>query len=677
MKNIITKWAAWIVIGAMFALLIPGIALRVTNEAKNDNVVISFLYNDIRNKVSDKVLSDTLDECVDMGINVVSVMEEDLNNMVSRGDVTSIKYNVLRHKYDDESMRIADKIAEVCPNVAYDSHIVLAKKSATRKMLAEMFPKKYTKNEYMKIENVEGMDIYVLYDGRKDLWNYTFGYNEDIIADLSERGFKIALVHKIVNYPKTDYLKDIDRIVKEYDVEYLNVKEATQDNFDKNDKNYKGIADIITNNNMTLVVTEKGDQLSNQKFEGYSEVFNSVMGEGGTGKVLRSYETHDDSQDDGSHYKYRTEQLFNSTIDRNIRFITLTQIATADVTYEECAEFTLKAAKLYMDKISNLGYTINADTQAVEYNANRKLNCGASAAIMVMALLIMYQMLSGKKCFKLTCVALVLAACGFAVCFVLPDVLLSLCPTAYCVVMSCFAMTVLLEFIKFAKEKLNTIVLALASVIVVVVTLLIGSIGMGAMLSGINYYVNNDIFRGIKLSLMIPVFYTAVIYYFMFMKNDNTTLAKDIKSVLFADIKVYWVLIAGFIGIIGAYYIIRSGNVNSISGIEQAMRSAITEIFPARPRTKEFLVGYPCLVLFVYYIKNHDIKLLQWILAVGASILAASVTNSFCHVFTGYTTICMRVVNGILIGACVSIAAYVGNYVLVKIIQGVAKKLSK
>ena len=52
-------------IAAMFALLIPGIALRVTNEAKNDNVVISFLYNDIRNKVSDKVLSDTLDKCVD------------------------------------------------------------------------------------------------------------------------------------------------------------------------------------------------------------------------------------------------------------------------------------------------------------------------------------------------------------------------------------------------------------------------------------------------------------------------------------------------------------------------------------------------------------------------------------------------------------------------------------
>ena len=67
----------------------------------------------------------------------------------------------------------------------------------------------------------------------------TFGYNEDIIKNLSDRGFKIALIHKIVNFPTTEYLKDIDRIVKEYDVEYFNIKESSQDKYDKNDKNYK------------------------------------------------------------------------------------------------------------------------------------------------------------------------------------------------------------------------------------------------------------------------------------------------------------------------------------------------------------------------------------------------------------------------------------------------------
>ena len=141
-----------------------------------------------------------------------------------------------------------------------------------------------------------------------------------------------------------------------------------------------------------------------------------------------------------------------------------------------------------------------------------------------------------------------------------------------------------------------------------------------------------------------------------------------------ADIKVYWVLIGAVILGVGLYYIIRSGNVNKISGLEQAMRTTLTEIFPARPRTKEFLIGYPALVLFAYYMKNSKIHIINWILAVAASILAASVTNSFCHVFTDYQTICMRVVNGLIVGTLISIAVLIANAIIVKLVKTVREK---
>ena len=105
-------------------------------------------------------------------------------------------------------------------------------------------------------------------------------------------------------------------------------------------------------------------------------------------------------------------------------------------------------------------------------------------------------------------------------------------------------------------------------------------------------------------------------------------------------------IIAGFVGIVGLIYIIRSGNVKSISGAENFMRNTITEKMAARPRTKEFFVGWPCLILFVYYLKRTDIKLVQWLTGIGASILFASVINSFCHVFTAAEIIYMRVING-------------------------------
>ncbi len=675
MKKFITKNIAWILLVIMFVSLIPSITLRITNESKNDNVVISLLYNDLRNKVSSEKLESVLDECLKMGINVVSVMEEDINNMVSRGDITCIKYNVLCHKYDDESIRIANAIYENCPDIAYDSYVVLAKKEKSREMLSYMFPQKYTKKDYMKISDVENMDIYILYDGRKDLWNYSLGYDEEIINMLKERGFNIALVHKVKNYDKTDYLKGIDNIVKKYNVKYMNLKEAAQDNKTEKKENYLGIADIINKNNMTLVVTESVDQLSNQKFTGYNDVFESVMGEGGTKKVLRSYETYDDSQDDGSHYKYRATQFLNSTVDRNMRFITLTQIATKDVNFNDCADFTLKAADEYIKNIKELGFAVNGDTTAFDYNANKKFNCAVCAVIMIMALLVMWQMISGKYNIKITALAIFASLVFYVLTFKIPNVLILLYPTLFSVIMSCFAMTVVLCFVKEYKEKFNEWLLILTSVAVLVITLLIGSVGMSSMLSGINYYVNNDIFRGIKLSLLVPVAYTAIVYYFIFIKNEETSLFDDAKKVLMADIKVYWVLIALFIGGIGLYYIIRSGNVNKISSVEQTLRSAMTEIFPARPRTKEFLIGYPSLVLFVYYVKKHNIPLVNWFFAVGASILAASVTNSFCHVFTDYTTICMRVVNGLLIGILVSAVVYAANYVLVKIASVISKRI--
>ena len=152
-------------------------------------------------------------------------------------------------------------------------------------------------------------------------------------------------------------------------------------------------------------------------------------------------------------------------------------------------------------------------------------------------------------------------------------------------------------------------------------------------------------------------------------------ILKTTSKILLSDIKVYWVLIAGVIGVIGMYYIIRSGNVNSISSVELWLRNTVTEFFPERPRTKEFLIGYPALLLFVYYIKHYNIKLVNWILAVGASILAASVTNSFCHVFTNYCTIVARTLNGLAVGLGVCFAAYIGNLVLVKIIEALKKRI--
>ncbi len=669
MKKFISNYSALIIIAVMLILLIPGISHRISNEAGNDNITISLLYNDIANKVMPLNLEKKLDAFKEIGVNTVSVMEEDLNALVSRGEVTCIKFNVLCHKYDDESIGIAEFILEKYPEVNYDSYVVIASRDKAKEKLAKMLPRRFDENDYADIGVYDDLYIYVFHDGRKQLWDFAFGYDEEVIRSLYEKGFNIALVHKVKNYSKFDYLEDIDRIVKEYNVEYLNLKmDSTEYKPDDiREENYKRLAEIINNNNMTLVVTENTDQLSNQKFMGYSYIFGEVMKDGGTNKVLRSYETYDDSQMNGTFYTHRVEQYFNSTIDRNIRFITVTQIVPPMISYDECADYTLKAVQTYKNRIEGAGYRTNSTVNTFSYNANITFNSAICAVIMIMCAVLMYQAVFGKRSLSLNIAAVIFSALAFAATFKMPATLLSLYPTAFCVVMSCMAMTAVLYFVKQKADSLPMPIMIVGTVALLLTVLIIGAVCMGSMLSGINYYVNNDIFRGIKISLIIPILYTAIAYYLMFMKNTVSGIVHDIKKVINADIKVYWVIIGGVIGAVGLYYIIRSGNVNSISGLEHALRNFVTELFPARPRTKEFLIGYPALVLFVYYMKRYNVQLIRWLLAIASAILAASVTNSFCHVFTDFTVIVSRTFNGLTVGIFVATAAYIGNVILIKI----------
>ena len=673
MKNFFKKYIPIIVILLMLLTLIPGIATRITNEAGNDNVTISLLYNDLRNTLSTSKLNEMLKKYKDIGIDNVSIMEDDLNSLAFRGVIGVKRYNTLKSSNLPDDQAIAEAVAASCKNVENYNYIIRVKDEAVKSRLKTWFPKKLGKDEYTFLENVEGNDLYILHDSSKELWDYALGYNEEEIKQLHDNGFKISLILKVKNYVKTDYLSDIDNLVKKYDIEYLNLKADSRDIGEAQvvNKNYEGLAKIINSNDMTLVVTENTDQLSNQKFLGFKNVLDDVMSDDGSKKVIRSYESYDNT-----HYKQRTEQLFNSTVDRNIRFIVTTFVEPPQFSFEDCADYTFDCMKEYAEKIKNQGFTINEDTQKFDYKVNNKLNAAACAAIMIMALLIMIEIIMGKKYGILTLVALILSAISFVGTYLLPQSIISLYPSIYCFVMSCFSITVLVHFIERKKDKLNLIVLTLYSVIIMVGLLLIGSLGMGTMLSGVNYYINNDIFRGTKFSLIIPVVYAAIIYYFIFLKTNNIFTLNNFKKLLFSEIKVYWVIIAAIIGYVGMYYITRSGNVSKISDLEQALRNTVTEIFPARPRTKEFLIGYPSLILLVYYTKKTDIKLLQWTFAVGTSILAASITNSFCHVFTDYSFIVNRVVNGLFVGIIVSAVVFIINLALVKSIKFFIKKIN-
>ena len=139
-------------------------------------------------------------------------------------------------------------------------------------------------------------------------------------------------------------------------------------------------------------------------------------------------------------------------------------------------------------------------------------------------------------------------------------------------------------------------------------------------------------------------------------------------SVLFAAELAAVFLLAVFV-----YYIYRTGNSATTSSAELAFRNFLENTLVIRPRTKEMIVGWPMLMLFIWSLRRR-MKFLPMIFGTGMTIGLVSVVNTFLHIRTPFLLSLLRtgwgILFGLLIGTAVVIVAEL-IYRLVRRICGV------
>jgi len=170
--------------------------------------------------------------------------------------------------------------------------------------------------------------------------------------------------------------------------------------------------------------------------------------------------------------------------------------------------------------------------------------------------------------------------------------------------------------------------------------------------------MNVLIFSGVKLSFLTPLLLFLINYVGAMVGFGNF---KD-KAVRFLlDKPNYLVLVLLMVGgAAGYYYIGRSGNAMvSVSGLELRMREILESIFLARPRFKELLIGYPALMVMIYWYKKYRQELILLVLGLGVMMGSISMVNSFCHVFTAVIVSVNRTMAGLLTGLLLGVGALV------------------
>ncbi|MDY3868718.1 MAG: DUF5693 family protein, partial [Pyramidobacter sp.] len=200
----------------------------------------------------------------------------------------------------------------------------------------------------------------------------------------------------------------------------------------------------------------------------------------------------------------------------------------------------------------------------------------------------------------------------------------------------------------------------LRGVLEVLILVMMGGCVVAGSFSSPLYMHRMIAFSGVKLSLLLPLVLVLVMD---FRRKEHPESVADIlkRPPLWGEL-----VVLGGLFLAGLIVLLRSGNYGFVSSAEIQFRDWIEHVLVARPRTKEFLVGYPSLVLW-YYLKRHGLWS-HWreILRLASVLGFSSAVNTFCHFHTPLYLSLLRILNGWWSGLLLGVLLLTGGVLISK-----------
>lgn len=496
-------------------------------------------------------------------------------------------------------------------------------------------------------------------------------FNIDYLEFLKDKKADLSLEIFLNEEKPKDYIENLDKIIKDYDIKFLVLNSSK-----KNKDIYLPIEKIIKENNLTIVLSETESQLSNKKVIGLENYLESA-----SYKVQRAFRTKEnpsygikDTKNVNSS-KIVFMQMMNSLRERNTRFLIVNELKDENVTPNISSINTQKAISDFSAYIKKLGYEKGEINDLSSYKINQKIVLSFSMILMsIFVIFILNILFRMKKAYIEYLIILFGMFLALSV-FFIPQKVIMLYP-AVISIMSAFTLVSVCVYIidKFKGIK-NTFLYFVCSLFTTLFAIVFSGMIVSSVLASPNYYLNIDIYKMVKISLVMPIVYAPLFMMFFVNRYKKFLSFKSIKECienLIKNIRIYHIVVIILIMIFGFIYLMRSGN-SKISYAEYNIRAFLSKVTTARPRTKEMLVGWPFLALFIYYMKNSSSKLVKIIYAFFSSVLFASCINTFCHVFTDVKVSILRTLYGFLFGLIFIIIALIINKFILCIISKIKR----
>jgi hypothetical protein len=161
-------------------------------------------------------------------------------------------------------------------------------------------------------------------------------------------------------------------------------------------------------------------------------------------------------------------------------------------------------------------------------------------------------------------------------------------------------------------------------------------------------------FRGVRLVLALPPLIALALYLFDRRFGSGVERPRD---VFLSPVLTYQLLAGIAIIAAGALLLVRSGNDSEVSPspFELGFRHLLTATLSVRPRFKEFLIGFPAMMVLPALLPPHR-RAVGWLLALCIGVGIGDVIDTFSHLHTPIEISVLRILNGLVAGAIVGSA---------------------
>lgn len=639
------------------------VTMRINAERKENTVDVALDYPDfyLFSATNGQNVYDAIGEMREAGATSVAVVEDCIETLYGEGKITFFNgsdflapsfNNILRSKLE------VDKHRDIIQ--PYFVVVLTEDKDLAERMLSNL-------SEDTGFIDGDGVYAIIIHSDILAAVEYGVGFDNEKIKKLKDMGFQVVLRPRYT--PGNRNVETLISTIKEFNIEsvmfYGTVITGYPDRVDE-------LADFFNESHILTYIIESPIQKGIYSQEGLSVFIRKIHY-----YVVRVYSIYPAEQ-----LKLTALEIFNrwfrSIPDRNIRVIYVKPIIGIGASYEQ----NLSTNKYYINKLITLwkekGMKFGMPHPIDEVNVNWIVIFLIYLGVIALFVLYIKIILNLLQRSTLTCF-FVLLLMGVSLLLYSQNTMEKLTALAAAVLITGFFSLIMFLAVKKCYEKrkfhLPDIMkngFTISSLMLIIS--LIGGLLVGAALSGSSYFLNLDMFRGVKMLYLSPFIFLIINYLYIFGANfDNKYISESHYNVI-DEVKKVWditvkgghvvvlVLIAG----IFLMYILRSGNTGvTISSFELKFRAFLEQTIVARPRVKEFLIGYPAVFLMVFaaYLMRKKWLLLFSFLGIMGSI---SIVDTFSHLRTTFLISFYRTLWGFAFGILLAIAAVIVLYPFVK-----------